>query len=295
MISAYSVQRKNIAKTALLISVFFVLMIAVFYTLGLVFRSSIFIWIGIALAVGQSLIGYFAGDKIALASVGAKEVSESESPQLHEMISNLARTAGIPKPKIYISPDQSPNAFATGRDPKHAHICFNQGILDILDRSELEGVAAHELAHVKNRDILVMTMVSVMAAIIGTIIDLSTRFAFFGGASDENGNSSPFSIVFLIALALLVPLLSVLIQMGVSRSREYLADSSGAVLTRYPEGLARALLKLENSPVPSATQNTAMNHFYIVEPKANWGKKVKTLFSTHPPIEDRVEALRKMA
>jgi heat shock protein HtpX len=251
------------------------------------------------ISVGQALIAYYSGDKIALSYAGAKEVAADQAPQLHVMVENISKIAGIPKPKIYISPDPSANAFACGRDPEHASICFNKGILDLLDKNELEGVAAHELAHVKNRDILVSTVTMVLASVVSFVADIGFRLMFFGGGSgrrnrDNGEGNSPILLVVYIVTLILAPLVATLIQLAVSRSRESLADATSVVFTRYPEGLMNALIKLYDNPVPTTHYSTAMNHFYISPPKRKWGEKISGLFSTHPPLQERIEALRKL-
>ena len=299
MNSAYSQQSNNITRTWILLTLFIGLISALFYGLAYYFNSPILIFVGIALSLGQALIAYFAGGSLAVAQAGGKEVTYEQSPQIHEMVENLARIAGIPKPKIYISPDQSANAFACGRDPEHANICINQGLLNILDKNQLEGVLAHELSHVKNRDILVSTITMVLAGVISFVADFGFRsmaFGGFGGGSkdEDSNNKSPIFFVLYIIVLILAPILSTLITLAVSRQREFLADASGVVLTRYPEGLIGALEKLYSSPIPTEHFSTATSHFYIAPPKQNFGENIQGLFSTHPSVEARVEALRKM-
>lgn len=291
--SVYSEQSKNLRYTWILIFVFIGLVSALFFGLGYIYNNSLLGFIGLAVSLGQATFAYFAGDKVALAMAGGKEVTYDESPQIHETVQNLCRVADIPKPKIFISPDKSANAFACGRDPKNASICLNQGLLDILDKNELEGVIAHELSHIRNRDILVMTVVSVMAGVISFISDIGLRMAWFGGKKD-NENRSPLVIIIYLVLLVIAPIASMLISMAISRRREYLADATAVTLTRYPEGLARALDKLYKSPVPTSHYSTATNHFYIAPPKRSWGQKFSGLFNTHPPIQERIEKLRQM-
>jgi heat shock protein HtpX len=253
--------------------------------------------IGLVISLGQAVFAYFGGEKLAIMQAGGVLVTEDQSPQIHNMVENLAKISGIPKPKIYISPDPSPNAFACGRDPQHASMCLNQGILDLLDKNELEGVIAHELSHVANRDILVMTVTMVLASVISFVADMAVRAMWWGGG-DNNGNGenkSPIIFIFYILALVLAPIVSLLIQMAISRSRESLADASAIVITRYPKGLMDALTKLYESPVPTNHYSTATSHFYIAPPKQQWGEKVQSLFSTHPPLKDRIEALRKLS
>lgn len=294
MKSAYSQSSSNVSKTWILIILFTALVTGICYAAGLYFNMPWLAFIGLLLALGQGFVGYQFGDKIALSSVGAKQVKSEDSPQLYEMVQNLSKIAGIPTPKIYISPDESANAFACGRDPEHASICFNQGIISLLDRNEIEGVTAHELAHIKNRDILVMTVVSVLAGVIAFIADIGGRLAFFGGGNSDSDSKNPFGMILFIALLIFAPFVGLLIQMGVSRSREFLADATAVTMTRYPEGLVHALEKLYASPVPSSHYSSATSHFFIAPPKQTFGQKVSGLFSTHPPIEQRVAALKQM-
>jgi heat shock protein HtpX len=295
--SAYSYQNTNTRKTWLLIFLFVGLVSAVFYLIGAVNNSPALAIIGLLISLGQALIAYYTGDKIALAFAGAKEISDQQAPQIHILVDNLSKIAGIPKPRVYLSPDLSANAFACGRDPEHASLCLNQGIIDLLDKNELEGVIAHELAHIKNRDILVMTVTMVLASVISFIADVGFRMLWWGGGSNKDSDDmkSPFVMVIYIVTLILAPIIATLIQLAVSRSRESLADASAVVYTRYPQGLMNALEKLYKNPVPSSHYSTAMNHFYIAPPKKTFGEKVSRLFSTHPPIEERIEALRKLS
>jgi len=294
--SAYSQQVSNIRKTWLLIFVFVGFISALFYLFGAVNNAPGLALVGILLSLSQAAVGYFWGDKIALASARAKEVSYDQAPQIHEMVTNLSKIARIPKPKIFISPDRSANAFACGHNPKNAKVCLNQGLLNLLDKPEIEGVIAHELAHIKNRDILIMTVTMVLASVASFVADIGFRFAFFGrlGRRDNENNTSPLVYILYFLTLILAPIVGALIQMAVSRQREFLADATAVVFTRYPNGLKNALLKLHKSPIPADNYSTAMNHFYISEPKKKFGEKVSNLFNTHPPVTERVAALEKM-
>ncbi len=294
MNSAYSVQNKNQRNTWILILLFIGLVSALFYFFAWYYNSPFIAVLGLIFSLGQSLVAYYYGDSIALSVAGAKQVDETEAAQLHNLVDNLSKVAGIPKPKVFISPDESANAFACGRDPEHASVCVNLGLLKILNKAELEGVLAHEISHIKNRDILIMTVTMVLASLISFLVDIGFRLSFFGGR-DKDRNSNPVVLIIYLALIILAPFISILIQMAVSRSREYLADASAVVLTRYPEGLVSALNKLYASPVPTNHYSTSMNHFYIAPPKKSFGEKVSQLFSTHPKLEDRISALKKMA
>ena len=295
--SAYSQQRSNINKTWILIFLFISGVSALCYLLAYVNDAPWLIIVGLFVSIGQAVVGYFFGDKIALNAAGGREISETDAPKIHEMVYNLSKIAGIPKPKIYISNDPSPNAFAAGRDPEHASMCLNKGLLDILNKAELEGVIAHELSHIKNRDILVMTMTMVLASLVSFIADIGFRMFFWGGAGRDRNNNrerSPLILILYVVVIMLAPVVAALIQMAVSRQREYLADASAVTMTRYPEGLISALQKLYNNPVASKHYSTSTNHFYISPPKQEFGKLSANVFSTHPSIEDRVEALRRM-
>jgi heat shock protein HtpX len=295
MNSAYTYQMHNVRRTWILIFLFTALTSAVFYVFGLYFGNGLFGLIGFGISLIQAAFAYYAGDKIALAAAHAVKVTEEEAPQIHVLIENLSRTAGIPKPEVYISPDPAANAFATGRNPENGKICLNQGILDLLNKQELEGVIAHELSHIKNRDILIMTMTMVMSSTIGFLADISFRMRFFNFADDDSDSMSPLIIGVYIATILLSPFLSMMIQFSISRKREFLADATGAVMTRYPEGLKSALLKLYNSPTPTNHYSSSMNHFYIAPVKQSFGEKINSLFSTHPPLQERIDNLNKMA
>lgn len=247
-------------------------------------------------AIPSSLIGYYAGDKIALTTNGARQVSLQQNPELHHVVENLAITAGVPKPRIYIIDSPALNAFATGRDPEHASIAVTSGILQVLDRTELEGVLAHELSHVRNYDIRFSTLVAIFIGFIVILSDMVTRMTFFGGfrnRDNRENNNQLGAIMAIVSLILLIisPLIAQLIQLAISRQREYLADASGALLTRYPKGLASALEKISGSSKLSTASN-ATAHLFIANPFN--AKKLAGLFSTHPPIQDRIKRLREM-
>jgi heat shock protein HtpX len=250
-------------------------------------------------AIPSSLIGYYAGDKIALLTNGARELPEPAAPDIHNLVENLAITAGIPKPKIYYINSPALNAFATGRDPAHASIALTTGLMQRLERSELEGVIAHELAHVQNYDIRFTTLVAVFVGFVAILADLFLRVTWWGGGlrardADNRGGNQIQALLAILGLVLLIisPLIAKLIQLAISRKREYLADASGALLTRYPEGLARALEKIGGSP-PLTTAGHATAHLFIANPfKA---RTFTHLFSTHPPLEDRIRRLRENA
>lgn len=249
------------------------------------------IFIGIS-----NFISWYFSDKIVLSVSGAKPVSLESNKQLYRTVENLCIAAGLPLPKIYIIDDSAPNAFATGRDPKHGVICFTTGILSKLNKQELEGVTAHELSHIGNRDTLMMSVVSVLVGTIALLADWYMRSLWFGRGSNDRNNNSGMLMVLGIIAAILAPIIASLIQLAVSRKREFLADASGVLLTRFPEGLANALRKISSDKEPLEVANRGTAHLYIVNPlKGSQALEgFAKLFSTHPPIEDRIKALREM-
>jgi heat shock protein HtpX len=259
--------------------------------------------VGFALIFGglTSIGSYFYSDKLVLATSGAKEIKKTDDPELFRTVENLCIGDGLPMPKIYIINDPSPNAFATGRGPNNSVICFTSGILDKLNKVELEGVTAHELSHVKNYDIRLMGVVAILVGFIALLANLFMQQLWFGGIGgrdrdDRGGNLGAIFLVVGIVLAILSPIAATLIQLAVSRKREFLADASGALLTRYPEGLASALEKISTDPVTLKTANNATAHLFIVNPFK--GKTAKSwfssLFDTHPPVAERIKILREM-
>ncbi|PID55439.1 zinc metalloprotease HtpX [candidate division KSB3 bacterium] len=281
----YTHQSQNITKTWLLITAFLVLFIAIGYVLSVVFHNSSILIFASLFAIGTSVWSYWFSDKMVLAMTGAKKVSRENLRELYEIVDNLAITAGLPTPKIYVIDDMALNAFATGRDPKHGVIVFTRGLLERLNKEEIRGVAAHELSHIGNRDILIGTV----AVIFTSIIAMTSRMLFFsGGDSRDRGNG----IMMIVGLVLIVlaPLVATILRLAISRKREFLADASGALLTRYPEGLASALEKIsaDAQPLRSASETTA--HLFIANPFK--GKSFSKWFMTHPPVEERIARLR---
>jgi heat shock protein HtpX len=250
-----------------------------------------FLYLALVIGTVYALIQYFLASKLALAMNGAKEIQKKDNPRFYRIVENLAITTGMPTPKVYLINDPAPNAFATGRDPNHAVVAATTGLLDIMDDTELEAVMAHEMGHVKNYDIRVMMIVFGLVSAIGLIADLIFHFMWFSGDDDRQPN--PLFIALGIVAAILAPFIATLVQLAVSRRREYLADSTGALVTRYPEGLARALEKIRDHGSALKRQNTATAHFFFASPLK--GKSLARLFSTHPPIEDRIARLREMA
>jgi heat shock protein HtpX len=294
----------NKRRTFLLMALAILLLGAVGYAIGLWLGTGP-LGLGIALAVAilMQVGAYRYGDRIVLASARAREVGPEEEPRLHNIVEGLAIAAGIPKPRVWVVPERAPNAFATGRDPEHSHIAVTQGLLDTMNRVELEGVIGHEMSHILDRDILYGTIV---ATVIGAVVLISEFFmramwwgGFRGRRGEDRGGGGAEAIVFAIGLVLLVlaPLFGQLIQLAVSRQREYLADAQGAMLTRYPPGLISALEKIRDAPHAMRSANNATAHLWLEQPSRFPGEKtglMERLFSTHPPIEDRIRRLREM-
>ena len=293
----YSQIDSNKRKTTLLITIFLILVIALgwFFGVYMGYGYSITIF-AVIFSFIMSLTSYYKGDKIALSSTGAKAIQKQDNPYVYRMIENLAITAGIPAPKVYIIDSPAMNAFATGRDPEHASIALTTGIISALENEELEGVIAHELSHVKNYDIRLMTIVVLLVGFVALLSNLFFRARLFGiGGRRNSNNNSGGSIIMIIGIILLIlsPIIAEIIKLAISRKREYLADASGVLLTRYPEGLARALEKISQSNTPLPTASAATAHLFISNPLKP--KKSTSLFSTHPPIQERINKLRGMA
>jgi len=294
MNNLYDQKSKNIRKTWLLMSLFLLAFIAFGAILSAMFKAPIIMYVFGAFALVSNVVSYFFSDKIALSQSGAKPASKEEYPELHAMVETLARRAEIPTPRLYIIDEAMPNAFATGRNPQNGAVAVTKGILPLLNKSELEGVIAHELAHIANRDTLIMTIVSVLAG----LISLASNFLAFGGS--QNGEDrNPLLIVVAIAASIIAPFAAMIVQLSISRRREFLADASGALLTRYPQGLASALQKISQFTQPMKHANPSSAHMYIANPlghsfSANGQEKVgwmTKLFMTHPPTQERVDAL----
>ena len=294
MASLYTQQGKNIRKTWFLMTGFLVVVIALGWVVSQVYGNVAILYAAVAFSLIMNVTAYWFSDKIALSSTGAKEADEREYRELHRVLENLAITAGLPKPRLYVMDDPAPNAFAAGRDSKHAVVAVTTGLLARLERSELEGVLAHELSHIGNRDILVMTVAVVLAGFIAIIADLFLRMSFWGGFGGARENKNPILLIAAFAAIILAPIAAQLIQMAVSRKREFLADASGALLTRYPDGLASALQKISAYEAPMRRANHATAHLFISNPFGahEAGRFVARMFSTHPPVEERIVALR---
>lgn len=285
----YSAIAANKRNTVVIMALFVAIIAGLGWLFSQAYKSTGIFW-GTLIGAGiYVLIQYFAASRIALSVNGAKEITKRDNPLLYNTVENLAITNGMPMPKVYIMDDPAPNAFATGRDPKHAHVAATTGLLEILDKSELEGVMAHEMGHVKNYDIRVMMIVFGLVSAIGLIADMFVRMMWF---SDNRDNRNPVFLVIGIVAAIISPLVAGIVQLAVSRQREYLADATGAMTTRNPEGLAKALEKMQHYSTATRRQNTSTAHLFFASPLK--GRGLAGLFSTHPPIEERIARLRGM-
>jgi heat shock protein HtpX len=294
----------NRRRTVLLVLGAVVFLGLIGYVIGMIWATGP---VGMAIAAGIAVVmsvgSYFAGDRIVLASARAKEVSPEEEPRLHNIVEGLAIAAGVPKPRVYIVPEQAPNAFATGRDPQHSSVAVTQGLLQIMNRVELEGVIGHELSHVVDRDILVGTVVATLVGAAVLLSEFFMRSWLWGGFRGRRGNDSSGGglelVIFALGFVLLViaPIAGQIIKLAVSRNREYLADAQGALLTRYPPGLISALKKIEAAPHAMHAANNATAHLWFDQPSRVQGESTSTmekLFSTHPPIAERIRRLEEM-
>jgi heat shock protein HtpX len=296
MSTLYTHQGENVRKTWFLMTGFLVLVIAVGYAVSWYMQSSGILYFAIIFALAMNVGSYWFSDKIVLRMTHARPVTRAEFPELWNVVENLSISAGLPMPKVYVVNDPAPNAFATGRDPEHAVVAATTGLLGMLTPTELEGVMAHELSHIGNRDMLVMTVAVVLAGFLAIVADMLMRSVMYGGGNDRQ--KSPIFLVLGIVGIILVPIAAQLIQLAISRKREYLADASGALLTRYPEGLASALEKISSYGRPMQHANHATAHLFIADPfgsqKQSVGAKITSLFQTHPPAQDRIKVLRGM-
>ena len=295
----------NKRRTIVLVLGAVVLLGAVGYVLGLLYQSGpLGLVIALIVAAVMTFGSWRYGDRIVLASTHAREVSPEQEPRLHNIVEGLSIAAGIRKPRVYVVPEQAPNAFATGRNPEHSSIAVTQGLLDIMNRVEMEGVIAHELSHVVDRDILVGTVVATLVGAVVLISEFFMRTWWFGGlgarrSSRDSGGGAAGAVIFAVGFLLLIlaPIFGQIIKLAVSRQREYLADAQGAMLTRYPPGLAAALRKIADAPHAMRSANNATAHLWLEQPSRYPGEKMGTmekLFSTHPPIWDRIKRLEEM-
>ncbi|HZJ40650.1 MAG TPA: M48 family metallopeptidase [Candidatus Saccharimonadales bacterium] len=300
MASLYTNSDSNKRKTWAYLAGFFVFIMIVGYIFSVAMDDSTILYIAVFISVIANFFAYYNSDKMVLAMSKAHEIDHDSNRELYHLVENLCITAGLPTPKIYIIDDTAPNAFATGRDQDHAVIAVTSGLLQKLDKVELEGVIAHELSHIGNRDILLATIVTVLVGLVVLLADWFRRWSFFGGrrrSSSENNQMQLIITIAAIVLSILAPLFAYMLQFTISRKREFAADADGALLTRYPEGLARALEKISADQEPLEVANRATAHLYIASPfkgenKHGWLMKV---FMTHPPVEERIKKLRGLA
>ncbi len=298
-VNIYDAISANRVRTIVLLALFIAFVAALGYLLGeMWYPGGGFAVLPFALvfAIGSALFSYYAGDQMVLAQSQARELGPNEEPELRHSVEELAIGLGIPMPKLYVVEAAAPNAFATGRDPKHASVAVTRGLLNMMDREELQGVIAHELSHVGNRDIRVMLLITVLVGTVALIADWILRSVFWGGGrrGRDRGSGGAILLVIGLVLAILTPIVAALIQMAVSRQREYLADASGALLTRYPPGLARALRKIAGDPNALHVANKATAALYIANPLKDDPAFLDHLFDTHPPIEERIRRLEAM-
>ncbi|MBU0722498.1 M48 family metallopeptidase [Patescibacteria group bacterium] len=294
----YTQQEKNNLRTWILITGFLLFIIFLGWFFSYLFNSPSILYFAVIFSILMNVFSYWYSDKIVLAMTRARLIEKKDNPELYRLVENLCITAGLPLPKIYIINEPQPNAFATGRDKNHAVIAVTAGLLERLEKTELEGVIAHELSHIGNKDILLSTLIVILVGIVIMLSDFFLRMSFWGGGMRrERGNLGLILMVLGIVAAILAPLGATLIQLAISRKREFLADATGALLTRYPEGLARALEKISEDPHPLKVANNSTAHLFIASPfrgkqATSWFTK---LFMTHPPVEARVQVLREMS
>jgi len=288
----YRAIAKNKRNTVFIILLFILIIGGLAALAAYIYNDVTIVVITLVLAIGYALIQYFAASSQALSMSGAHEIQKSDNPRLYRIVENLSITTGSPMPKVYIINDPAPNAFATGRDPEHASVAATTGILELLTDSELEGVMAHEIGHVRNYDIRVSMIVFGLVVAVGFIADMLMRVAFFGGRNNNNGGGNPVVLIFGLVAFLVAPLVAAVVQAAVSRQREYLADATGALTTRHPDALASALQKLSDYGRPMQRQNSSMAHMWIADPSKPG--VMARLFSTHPPIPDRIERLTEI-
>lgn len=298
MANLYQHRDSNIRKTWFLFTIFLIVIIGIGWLFSQIYASPGVLFFAVFFSVLMSFISYWYSDKIVLKISRARPVNRENARELYNIVENLSIAAGLPMPRLYLMEEKAPNAFATGRNPKHAVVAVTTGLLERLDRSELEGVLAHELSHIGNRDILVSTVAVVLVGFVALLSDFFLRSLFwrsmFGGRNREGGQLGGVLVLAGIALAILSPIIAALIQLAISRKREFLADASGALLTRYPRGLASALEKISKDPTPIRVANNATAHLWISDPHGKKHSAIAKLFMTHPPIEERIKRLRQM-
>jgi len=296
MATLYNQADSNIRKTWFLISGFLVFIILLGWLFSRYFQSPAILYLAVIFSVLTSFSSYWFSDKIVLSMTRSQPIKEEDNRELFHAVENLCITAGVKMPKIFIMPEAQPNAFATGRNEEHAVVVVTQGLLQKLNKNELEGVIAHELSHIKNKDMLLQTVVVVLAGIVAMLSNFFLRISFYGRSSDDNNRAGALLALLGLVAAILAPIAATLIQLAISRKREFLADASGALLTRYPEGLANALEKISTDPTPMRAASNSTAHLFISSPfKGRKGNSwLVKLFMTHPPIEERLAALRGM-
>lgn len=296
MATLYTHQAENVTKTWILITGFLIFIVGLGWLFAQVYNNPSILYIAVIFSLLMNVGSYWYSDKLVLSMVHAKEIQKNDNPELWNIVENLAITAGLPMPRLYIVEDPSPNAFATGRNKEHAVVAVHTGLLQILNKTELEGVLAHELSHVGNRDTLVSTVVVVLAGMVAIVGDMFLRMSMFGGGNRDDNKAGGLMFILAIVAAILAPIAATMIQLAVSRKREFLADASGALLTRYPEGLASALEKISavGRVTPSTTASNAYAHLYIANPFGGAKRSMAKLFMTHPPMEERIAILREM-
>lgn len=296
MSSLYTLAEKNMRKTWFYLAGFLGMVVFLGWFLSYYFNDQAIFWIAFIVSLVSSFASFWWSDKVVLSLSRAKPLAKPDNPELYRLVENLCITAGLPMPRLYLIDDPSPNAFATGRDPKHAVIVVTAGLLERLERVELEGVIAHEMSHIGNRDTLLATIVVVLVGLVVRVADLFFRGGFRSRDDRDSGKAGGILAIIGLVFLILAPILANLIKLAISRKREFLADADGALLTRYPEALASALEKISQSPRPVRAASNATAHLYIVNPlrggrASNWFTK---MFMTHPPIEERVKALRDL-
>lgn len=300
MANLYTHKAENIRRTWMLMGAFLILIVGVGWVLSYVVEGGEFL---LPLALGFALLmtvgSYWFSDKFVIALSHAKPVLKKDDPELYRLVENLSITAGLPMPRLYIVDDPAPNAFATGRNPEHAIVAVTTGLRHILEKKELEGVLAHELSHIGNRDMLVATIAAVLAGILVMVSNIFFRMMFFRGMGGRQNNRGGSALMFigLIAALVLAPIAATMLRLAISRKREFLADASGTLLTRYPDGLSSALTKIDRASVPMRRSSDAIAHIWLADPMPRGRKKnfVMKLFSTHPSVKERIQALQQMS
>jgi heat shock protein HtpX len=295
MATIYKEQDKNIRLTWVYLSGFLVFVIGVGWIFAQAFGSSLILYVAVAFSIIMNLVSYWWSDKIVLKMSGAQELKPEQGPEAQEiyrLVENLAITAGLPTPKVYLINDTALNAFATGRNPEHAVVALTTGIVQRLEKKELEGVVAHEMSHIGNRDIFLSTVITVLVGFVSILADMFRHSMWLRGGDNDDARANLIFMVIGLVLSILAPISAMLIQLAISRKREFLADSSGALLTRYPEGLASALEKISADPQPLQKVSKATAHMFIANPFK--GKHISKLFMTHPDVKERIKRLRAM-